>query len=70
MEQLVARRAHNPKVGGSNPSPATNKATSVAFFMKEYTVYVIESKEGYHYTGLTEDIKIRIKQHNDKSLSF
>jgi hypothetical protein len=21
---LVARRAHNPKVGGSNPSPATN----------------------------------------------
>ena len=24
---LVARRAHNPKVGGSNPSPATIKAT-------------------------------------------
>jgi hypothetical protein len=24
VEQLVARRAHNPKVGGSNPSPATN----------------------------------------------
>jgi hypothetical protein len=23
VEQLVARRAHNPKVGGSNPSPAT-----------------------------------------------
>jgi hypothetical protein len=23
MEQLVARRAHNPKVEGSNPSPAT-----------------------------------------------
>ena len=22
---LVARRAHNPKVGGSNPSPATKK---------------------------------------------
>ena len=22
---LVARRAHNPKVGGSNPPPATNK---------------------------------------------
>jgi hypothetical protein len=27
VEQLVARRAHNPKVGGSNPSPATKKAT-------------------------------------------
>ena len=23
MEQLVARRAHNPKVVGSNPTPAT-----------------------------------------------
>ena len=23
VEQLVARRAHNPEVGGSNPSPAT-----------------------------------------------
>ena len=22
---LAARRAHNPKVGGSNPPPATNK---------------------------------------------
>ena len=25
VEQLVARRAHNPKVGGSNPSSATTK---------------------------------------------
>ena len=24
MEQLVARRAHNPKAGGSSPPPATN----------------------------------------------
>ena len=24
MEQSVARRAHNPKVVGSNPTPATN----------------------------------------------
>ena len=26
MEQLVARRAHNPKVGGSSPPPATKYA--------------------------------------------
>ena len=26
MEQLVARRAHNPKVVGSSPAPATSKA--------------------------------------------
>jgi hypothetical protein len=25
MEQLVARWAHNPKVGGSSPPPATKK---------------------------------------------
>ena len=25
MEQWLARWAHNPKVGGSNPSPATNQ---------------------------------------------
>ena len=25
MEQLAARRAHNPKVEGSSPSPATKE---------------------------------------------
>jgi hypothetical protein len=25
MEQLVARRAHNPKVVGSSPAPATDE---------------------------------------------
>ena len=37
VEQLVARRAHNPKVGGSNPPPATNskasECDSEAFFI-------------------------------------
>ena len=35
MEQLVARRAHNPKVVGSSPASATTKALekSKAFFM-------------------------------------
>jgi hypothetical protein len=36
MEQLVARRAHNPKVVGSSPAPATdNQAVTIkvaAFF--------------------------------------
>ena len=27
VEQLVARRAHNPEAGGSSPSPATKKKT-------------------------------------------
>ena len=28
MEQLVARRAHNPKVVGSSPAPATRLSGS------------------------------------------
>ena len=28
MEQLVARRAHNPKVVGSSPAPATERKES------------------------------------------
>ena len=31
MEQLVARRAHNPEVIGSNPIPAT-----IAFLVEAY----------------------------------
>ena len=45
---VVARRAHNPKVGGSNPSPATKKPvqgtgfstiglTNHSFLMKSVT---------------------------------
>ena len=35
VEQLVARRAHNPEAGGSSPSPATKNKTlnfSASFF--------------------------------------
>ena len=31
VEQLVARRAHNPKVVGSNPTPASNLFCSVIY---------------------------------------
>ncbi|NOX18437.1 MAG: GIY-YIG nuclease family protein [Chlorobi bacterium] len=37
---------------------------------KKYFTYVIKSAEGLHYTGMTEDLELRLKQHNDKSLSF
>ena len=38
--------------------------------MSRFYVYVIKSREGLKYTGMTEDLKLRLKQHNDKSLSF
>lgn len=35
IEQLVARRAHNPEAGGSSPPPATTeeKSQGFSFFM-------------------------------------
>ena len=38
--------------------------------MKMYFVYVLKSKEGFHYTQMTEDLEKRVKEHNNKSLSF
>ena len=66
----VARQAHNLKVLGSNPSPATNfsPAAMRGFFMavtKAYQVYVIRNAAGRFYIGLSEDIQLRLQQHND-----
>lgn len=38
--------------------------------MEKYTVYVIKSSEGFHYTGMTEDIDRRLLEHNNKALSY
>jgi hypothetical protein len=38
VEQLVARWAHNPKVTGSSPVPATEATESRLFF---FTLYAI-----------------------------
>ena len=48
MEQLVARRAHNPKVVGSSPAPATRKenpALSGFFLNSNRTGIVIKLSE-------------------------
>jgi putative endonuclease len=36
----------------------------------KYFVYVIKSSEGYHYTGMTEDLERRLAEHNNKTKSF
>jgi putative endonuclease len=38
--------------------------------MKRFIVYVIKSREGYKYTGMTENLEKRLNEHNRKSLSF
>ena len=35
-----------------------------------FIVYVIESAEGLHYTGMTEDMQTRLANHNGHTLSF
>ncbi len=39
---MVARRAHNPKVVGSNPAPATN--SSKDFLLFKYSIFNYFSK--------------------------
>ena len=38
MEQLVARRAHNPKVAGSSPASATKKSQSSIWVIEIFLV--------------------------------
>ena len=38
--------------------------------MKLYYVYVIESKEGLIYKGMTDNLEKRLVEHNNKELSF
>ena len=43
MEQLVARRAHNPKVVGSSPAPATTKSST--FLSRTFFIYIFNLKQ-------------------------
>ena len=36
----------------------------------KYYVYIIKSSEGFRYTRCTEDLQRRLKEHNNKSVSF
>ena len=46
VEQLVARRAHNPEAGGSSPSPATTAGKSKDFpvFSFSMGLQVVDNK--------------------------
>ena len=42
---LAARRAHNPKVEGSNPSPATNRLLTGSYGAKRLREIICEALE-------------------------
>jgi len=61
--------AHNLKVIGSNPIPATNfegpiRKSRAFGFMGKYRVYIIVDLQGRHYMGLSEDVLKRLTDHN------
>ena len=53
---MATRWALDPKILGSNPSPAA--------FMSYHT-YILECIDGSLYVGSTNDLARRIKQHNE-----
>ena len=59
---LVARRAHNPKVVGSNPAPATicQKTTKVVFFVFLYSFV----PKNYCWISLTQPTSLIVFQSN------
>jgi putative endonuclease len=62
----VARRAHNPKVGGSIPPFATKIKSRKSGIFIMYKVYVLYS-EKYNkiYVGCTGDLEARLLSHNE-----
>ena len=64
----VARWAHNPKVVGSNPSPATKgnpQQTLGVFSYMEHVIYILYSaKSNRNYTGCTSHLIQRFYSHN------
>ena len=68
VEQLVARWAHNPKVIGSSPVPATTADSFIesAFFVEmDHLVYILYSEKSKRsYTGYTSNLIQRFRSHN------
>ena len=62
----AARQAHNLKVIGSNPIPATNQGPGTKFpgLFCECFFYVIQNPEKRFYIGCTHKVEHRLEQHN------
>ena len=68
MEQLVARWAHNPKVTGSSPVPATitSQIKGGFLFVNTFKVYVLYSRKfDKLYIGCSSNLTNRLISHNE-----
>ena len=57
VEQLGARRAHNPKVTGSSPVPATREKKS----SEMVTFFVLQLSQTYIYIEIKEELKLNFQ---------
>ena len=60
MEQLVARLAHNPKVVGSSPAPATKVRVSVRVSVWTLTKVRVSVRVGVCGRSITPATKVRV----------
>ena len=65
----VARRAHNPKVVGSNPAPATNKNSVFKPFLGRHWVFSFAQKWGSARYLLAIGSKLQKNKNNQSYLS-
>ena len=71
VEQMVARRAHNPKAAGSSPAPATRESPVELAGLSSsqavpHSVYALYSASyDKLYVGETSDLPDRFKSHNE-----
>ena len=70
VEQMVARRAHNPKAVGSSPTPATKKPPKFRgfqHFMSHWVYALYSEKHDKLYIGESADVDDRFISHNEKA---
>jgi putative endonuclease len=63
----VACQAHNLKVPGSIPGPATNFPQRYCFM---YYVYILQLSNNQLYTGQTNNLKRRLSEHKSGKVTF
>lgn len=65
MEQLAARRAHNPKVGGSSPPPAT-KTKGRDWKISSFRFNILEDRRFGFFQKRGQSVCMRFAQRRQK----
>ena len=61
VEQLVARRAHNPEVGGSSPTSATNKENRKIIVFNGFAILFLQNMQKWAYSLYLSSLRLRCR---------